>query len=191
MIENYAQKVNSFYGTHRRMPTYAEMAKLFGFKSKNAVYKVVEKLIEAGAVAKDHLGRLVPTELLGEVKMLGLVEAGIPSPAEEFVFDSVALDDWLINNREETYMLKVKGDSMVDAGIIEGDFIIVERTEKARVGDIVVAEVDGSWTLKYLRRDGQGRMYLEPGNANYKNIYPEEDMRIGAVVRSVVRRYRN
>ncbi len=191
MNENYAQKVHSFYGTHRRMPTYAEMAKLFGFKSKNAVYKVVEKLLEAGAVAKDHLGRLVPTELLGEVKMLGYVEAGIPSPAEEFVFDSVALDDWLINNREETYMLKVKGDSMVDAGIIEGDFIIVERTEKARVGDIVVAEVDGSWTLKYLRRDGQGRMYLEPGNTNYKNIYPEEDMRIGAVVRSVVRRYRN
>ncbi len=191
MTENYAQKVNSFYGTHRRMPTYAEMAKLFGFKSKNAVYKVVEKLVEAGTVAKDHLGRLVPTELLGEVKMLGYVEAGIPSPAEEFIFDSVALDDWLINNREETYMLKVKGDSMVDAGIIEGDFIIVERTDKARVGDIVVAEVDGSWTLKYLRRDGQGRMYLQPGNTNYKNIYPEEDMRIGAVVRSVVRRYRN
>lgn len=188
-MTDYLGKLNTFYAREKRMPTYQEMGKLFGFKSKNAVYKVVAKLVEAGAVAKDHLGRLVPAGAFNEVRMLGYVEAGIPSPAEEFVFDSVALDDWLINNREETYMLKVKGDSMIDAGIMEGDFIIVERTGKARVGDIVVAEVDGSWTLKYLRRDRQGRMYLEPGNSNYKNIYPEEDMRIGAVVRSVVRRY--
>lgn len=171
------------------MPTYAEMTKLFGFKSKNAVHKLVEKLLEAGAVAKDHLGRLIPTSLFGEVKMLGLVEAGIPMPAEEFVFDSVALDDWLINDREATYMLKVKGDSMIEAGIIEGDFVIVERTDKAKVGDIVVAEVDDAWTLKYLRKNTQG-YYLEPGNKNYKNIYPENNMRIGAVVRSVIRRYR-
>lgn len=173
------------------MPTYAEMTTLFGFKSKNAVAKVVTKLIDAGALAKDHLGRLIPNTLLSEIKMIGYVEAGIPSPAEEFVFDSVALDDWLLNDREETYMLKVKGDSMIDAGIMEGDFVIVERTEHAREGDIVVAEVDGSWTLKYLRRDAQGRMYLQPGNKAYHNIYPEETMRVGAVVRSVVRRYKH
>lgn len=188
-MQEYLSKLNTFYARERRMPTYAEMAKLFGFKSKNAVFKVVEKLIEAGAVAKDHLGRLTPASLFGELKMLGYVEAGIPSPAEEFVFDSVALDDWLINDREETYMLKVKGDSMIDAGIMEGDFIIVERTDRAKTGDIVVAEVDGSWTLKYLKHDAQGRAYLQPGNKNYKNIYPQEDMRVGAVVRSVVRRY--
>jgi len=190
-MHDHLSKLNSFYAREKRMPTYTEMGKLFGFKSKNAVSKVVQKLVDAGAVAKDHLGRLTPTNLFGEVKMLGYVEAGIPSPAEEFVFDSVALDDWLINNREQTYMLKVKGDSMIDAGIVEGDFIIVERTEKAKVGDIVVAEVDGSWTLKYLRRDGQGRHYLQPGNKNYSNIYPEEDMRVGAIVRSVIRRYTN
>jgi repressor LexA len=186
---DYLSKLNSFYGTHRRMPTYQEMTKLFGFKSKNAVYKVVEKLVEAGTIAKDHLGRLTPTSLFGEVKMLGYIEAGIPSPAEEYAFDSVTLDDWLINDRESTYVLKVKGDSMVDAGIFEGDFVLVERTEKAKVGDVVVAEVDGSWTLKYLRRDAQGRTYLQPGNKKYSNIYPEENMRIGAVVRSVIRRY--
>lgn len=188
-MQDYLSKLNTFYAREKRMPTYQEMAGLFGFKSKNAVYKVVEKLIDAGAVAKDHLGRLTPSSLFGEVKLLGYVEAGIPSPAEEFVFDSVALDDWLINDREETYILKVKGDSMIDAGIMEGDFVIVERTDKAKTGDIVVADVDGSWTLKYLRRDAQGRMFLQPGNKHYKNIYPQESMRIGAVVRSVVRRY--
>lgn len=171
------------------MPTYAEMAKLFGFKSKNAVYKVVEKLIEAGTVAKDHLGRLTPTTLFGEVKMLGLVEAGIPMPAEEMTLDTVALDDWLVRDREDTFILRVKGDSMIEAGIFEGDYVLVERTDKWKVGDIVVADVDGSWTLKYLRQNAQG-YYLQPGNKNYKDIYPEENLDVAAVVLSVIRKYK-
>lgn len=188
MLTEYSNKLNRFYGSHKRMPTYTEMMKLFGFKSKNAVAKVVEKLVDAGVVMKDHLGRLTPSALFGEVKMLGLVEAGIPTPAEEQVLDTTSLDEWLVGDREATYILRVKGDSMIDAGIFEGDFVLVERTEKAKVGEIVVAEVDGSWTLKYLRQ-GQRGYYLEPGNKKYKDIYPEETMRIGAVVRSVIRRY--
>lgn len=190
MLQEYTDKLNRFYGTHKRMPTYAEMTKLFGFKSKNAVYKVVEKLVDAGLVAKDYLGRLTPTTLFGEVKMLGLVEAGIPSPAEEAVFDTTTLDEWLVRDREATFILRVKGDSMIDAGIFEGDFVLVERTEKHKIGDIVVAEVDGAWTLKYLRKNAEG-YYLEPGNKKYRNIYPQEEMKVGAVVRSVIRRYGN
>lgn len=170
------------------MPTYAEMMKLFGFKSKNAVSKVVDKFIEAGVVAKDHLGRLAPTSVFGEVKMLGLIEAGIPSAHEEEVLDTTTLDEWLVRNREDSYILRVKGDSMEEAGIMDGDFVLVERTEKHKIGDIVVAEVDGSWTLKYLRQNTQG-YYLEPANKNYRNIYPESDLHIAAVVRSVIRRY--
>ena len=170
------------------MPTYAEMAKLFGYKSKNAVAKLVEKLIDAGAVAKDHLGRLTPTTLFGEVKMLGLVEAGIPMPAEEMTFDTTSLDEWLVRDREDTFILRVKGDSMIEAGIFEGDFVLVERTNKWKVGDIVVADVDGSWTLKYLRQNAQG-YYLQPGNKKYKNIYPTESLNVAAVVLSVIRKY--
>src|SRR3989344_3558479 len=68
----YQTKLQSFYSQNKRMPTYSEMLKLFGFKSKNAVFKVVEKLKEAGMVAKDHLGRLVPSKIFQEVPMLGL-----------------------------------------------------------------------------------------------------------------------
>jgi repressor LexA len=188
MIEEYKNKLHRFYKTSKRMPTYTEMAKLFGFKSKNAVAKVVAKLVEAGAVTKDHLGRLTPGTFFGGVRVLGTIEAGIPTIAEEEALDTMTLDEWLIDDREATYVLKVKGDSMIDAGIFEGDFVLVERTQNPNVGDIVVAEVDGLWTLKYLRKEARG-YYLEPGNKRYDNIYPEEEMNIAAVVRSVIRRF--
>ncbi len=172
------------------MPSYAEMARLFGFKSKNAVAKVVDKLLDAGVVMKDHLGRLTPTKLFGEIAMLGLVEAGIPSPTDEAVFDTTTLDEWLVRDHDATFILRVKGDSMEDAGIFEGDFVLVERTDKHKIGDIVIAYIDGGWTLKYLRKNADG-FYLEPGNKKYKNIYPQEEMNVAAVVRSVIRRYGN
>jgi repressor LexA len=77
---------------------------------------------------------------------------------------------------------------MIEAGICEGDLVIAERTQNAREGDIVIAEVDGGWTMKYLRKKN-GKPYLEPANKNFKNIYPTEELRIAAVVKGVVRKY--
>jgi repressor LexA len=78
---------------------------------------------------------------------------------------------------------------MIDAGIREGDLVVVERASTAKLGEIVVAEVDGEWTMKYLRRDKSGAYYLEPANENFDDIYPEGEMRIGGIVRGVVRKY--
>ena len=178
------------------MPTYSEMLKLFGFKSKNAVFKVVEKLIEAGLVAKDHLGRLIPADSFGEVPMLGLVTAGFPAAVEEELADTVNLDDLLIKNRPLTYMLEVDGDSMIDAHIEKGDMVLVEKTNQAKDGDIVIAEVDGEFTMKYFRRSTQlmagktcEKVWLEPANKNYQPIYPEHSLNINAVVKAVIRKY--
>ena len=65
-------------------------------------------------------------------------------------------------------MLRVKGDSMKDAGINNGDMVVVERQDNARLGDIVIAEVDGAWTMKYLRKDTQKRFFLEPANESFE-----------------------
>lgn len=170
------------------MPTYAEIMNLLGFKSKNAVYKLVNKLIEAGILDKDHTGKLIPNNLFQEVKLLGLVEAGMPAVAEEEALDTLNLDNYLIKNRTASYLLKVKGDSMIEAGINEGDLVIVERTESPKEGDIVIAEVDGGWTMKYFKKKGN-TFYLQPANKNYKPIYPENDMKISAVVKGVIRKY--
>src|SRR3989338_1217081 len=99
MQNQYQKKLESFYSTNQRMPTYSEMLKLFGFKSKNAVFKIVEKLLDAGLVAKDHLGRLIPTKSFGEVPMLGFVTAGFPATVEEELADTVNLDEMLVQNK--------------------------------------------------------------------------------------------
>jgi len=122
------------------------------------------------------------------LRVLGIVQAGFATPAEENLLDSITLDTYMIRNPDQSFMLRVSGDSMKDAGIHPGDLVIVERTTEARVGSIVIAEVDGAWTMKYLRSK-DGRQYLEAANSEFEPIIPKEGLRITAIVKGVVRRY--
>jgi SOS-response transcriptional repressor LexA len=85
-------------------------------------------------------------------------------------------------------MLRIKGDSMIDAGILPGDQVLVERGVEAKDGDIVIAEVDGKWTIKYYRKRGS-KVVLLPGNKKYQPIVPKEELRVAAVVKAVIRKY--
>lgn len=184
----YKEELASFYRTHKRMPSFSELMKLWGYKTKSAVNYRVEQMIDEGIVSKDRSGRLIPNHLEDGVKLLGLVEAGFPSPAEEELLDVISFDEYLTPNKESSYILKVKGDSMIDAGIQPGDMVIVERRASYKPGQIVIASVDGEYTMKYLRKNGD-KHYLEPANERYKPIYPKESFRIEAVVTGVVRKY--
>ena len=187
-MEKYQKEIIKFYRKAKRMPSYSEIAKLLGFKSKNASYKLVNKMIDMGLVAKDSSGKIIPKRIFGETRLLGTVEAGFPSPAEEELVDTITLDEYLIKNKEATYMLKVSGDSMIDAGIRPGDIVLVERNKSHKDGDIVIAEVDGEWTMKYLCKLGS-KVTLMPGNKKYKPIIPKSELKIAAVVTAVVRKY--
>jgi SOS regulatory protein LexA len=188
MYEHYKNKVVAFYEKHRRMPGYAEIMAFTGFRSKNAVFKLISKLVEDGVVRKDARGRLSPGSFGGGIRLLGLVEAGFPSAAEEELLDVIDFDEFLTPNKESSYILKVKGDSMIDAGIQPGDMVIVEKKSSYKPGAIVVACVDGEYTMKYLRQV-DGKYHLDPANKNYKPIYPKESFSIEAVVTAVVRKY--
>ena len=144
--------------------------------------------IKDNFLSKDVKGKLIPKNIFGELKVLGQVEAGFPSPAEEETADTMSMDEYLIKNKEATYMLKVSGDSMKDAGIMNGDMVLVDRSLTPVDGDIVIAEVDNQWTIKYLRKNGNN-IFLEPANKKFSNIYPKEELKIAAVVKAVVRRY--
>lgn len=188
MYNTYKDKIAAFYQTYKRMPSYKEIMDLVGFKSKNSVYKLVNKLVEEGVVSKDKTGKLIPSFTFNEIPLLGLVEAGVPSVAEVGELDSLSLDEYLAPEKEKTFLLEVKGDSMIEAHIEEGDYVIAVRTEAARDGDIVVAEVDGEWTLKYFREEGNLK-WLVPANKKYKPIYPAQSLRIAAIIKGVVRKY--
>lgn len=188
MIQVYQTKIATFYRQHRRMPSYAEIMKLVGVKSKNTVSYFITRLIDQGVITKDKKGKLIPKHLFGNVKVLGTVEAGFPGPVEEETVDTMTIDEYLIENKEATFMLKVNGDSMKDAGIMPGDMVLVQRNLTPHDGDIVIAEIDSNWTMKYFRKSN-GVIFLQPANQKYKNIYPAEELKIGAVVRAVIRKY--
>jgi SOS regulatory protein LexA len=188
MLNEYKNKIISFYKNNKRMPVYTEIMKLVGFKSKNAVSKLVHKLIEEGVLDKDSSGNLIPNKLIGEIPLLGLVEAGFPTVAEENLLDTMNIDDYLIKDKDFSYLLQVKGDSMIDAGIREGDMVIAEKKGEPKDGDIVIALVDGGWTMKYYRNK-KGKIYLEPANKDFKPIYPESQLEVAAIVKGVIRKY--
>ena len=188
MLEKYKKQIVRFYRQNKRMPNYAEVMKILDFKSKNAVFKLVAKLEEENFLSKDDKGKLIPKNLYGELRVLGQVEAGFPTPAEEELADTMSLDDFLIKNKEASYMLKVSGESMKDAGILPGDMVIVDRSLTPADGNIVIAEVDNQWTIKYLRKSG-ARVHLEPANKRFPLIYPKEELKIAAVVKAVIRKY--
>jgi len=187
-MNSYKEKIIRFYRDNKRMPSYAEIMRLVGFKSKNAVYKLINKLVGEGVIRKDANGRLSPDRLIGEVPMLGLVEAGFPSEADAQTLDTIDVNEYLFDHKDVSYLLRVKGDSMIDAGIREGDLVMAERGKEAKPGDIVIAYVDGGWTMKYYRRKGS-QIYLEPANKAYKPIHPAESLEIAAVVKGVIRKY--
>ncbi len=181
--------VARFYKQQGRMPSFSEIGEMLGLRSKNAVSKLVNRLEEMGAIERDHTGRLIPRSLVSGVRALGTVEAGFPSAAEEELADTLSFDDLLVENREATFLLKVSGDSMTGAGILPGDMVIVDRSQTPKSGDIVIAEVDGEWTMKYLRKRGDV-VSLIPANPKYKTIRPRSELKIAGVVTAVVRKYK-
>jgi SOS regulatory protein LexA len=170
------------------MPSYAEMLGLMDVKSKSVIHFWVHKLVDGGFLEKDEKGHLRLTNRSFAIPMAGSVQAGFPSPEEEAFCDVVSLDEYLVNRPESSFLLQVIGDSMINAGIMEGDLVIVERERAPKNGNIVVAEVDGDWTIKYFKKQGK-TVFLEAANSKYPTIKPKTELRLGGVVTAVIRKY--
>lgn len=187
-IEQITNKLRSFYHKHRRLPSYSEMCEMFGFTSKRSAFTIVQKLIANGVVEKDSDGKLIPKKLFSFINVLGNVQAGTPTPAEQQLLETMSFNHFLINKPDKSYLLRVSGDSMIDAGIHPGDLVVVENGSTPKVGDIVVAEVDGDYTLKYFQKEKE-KVVLVPANKKFSPIYPKEHLQIVGVVVSVIRKY--
>jgi len=187
-LQDVEKKITDFFLENGRMPTYSEMAEMIGVRSKSVVHFWVTKLLDAGILQKDSKGFLSLTRNPRALKLAGEVCAGLPASAEAEIRRIVSLDEYLVRNPENSFLLSVTGDSMIDAGIIEKDVVLVESTREPKNGDIVLAEVDGNWTMKYFYKKGN-RVTLGAANSKYSTIVPHTELRIAGVITAVVRRY--
>ncbi len=180
--------VKKFFRKNRRLPSYSEMLKIFGFSSKNAVFKIMQKWIEEGLIKKEDR-KLAPTSKFFSLPLLGLIKAGFPILSEEDR-SYLTLDDYLIEDPQSSFLLKVSGDSLIGIGIFDGDIVIIERKKDALTGDVVLAQIDKEWTLKILKRDREKRVtYLEAANPKYPAFYPNQELQIFGIVKAVVRKF--
>ena len=188
--------VREFQTKRGYSPSLTDLAVAFGVRSKNAVAKVVRALTKMGFLEKDPRGRIKFTEMTERderpaalvLPLFWPIAAGFAAPVEEQAEEMVTLDQYMIRDRTKTFLLRVKGDSMIDAGIFEGDLVIVERGKEPRAGDIVVGILDGEFTLKRLRKD-KGKYYLQAENPAYPDMYALEELQVAGVVKGIMRKY--
>lgn len=180
--------LKDFFRRHGRLPSYKELLFITGFSSRASVFGLINRLVARGIIAKDDEGHLSPGAQFFARPRLGIVEAGFGYDADAIEDDAHAIDNYLIEKPEATFLLTVKGESMIEAGILPGDVVVAERRNEAKNGEIVVAEVDGSWTMKYYRNEN-GKILLIPANHTMKPYTPKQSLSIAAVVRGVVRKY--
>jgi len=176
-------------------PSVSEMATFLKVSSKNAVAKLLNALELSGHIKTsgkargisvlDSLGESLEKGLIS-VPLLGHIQAGVPHLAEEQIEEWINLPSSLIKSRRDVFLLKVRGDSMINAGIYEGDLVIVRPVKEAKNNDIVVALLHDEATVKRLIYV-KNRAYLKAENPDYANIYPKEDWMIQGKVVGVIR----
>jgi repressor LexA len=185
---SYLAQLQEYYATHRVLPSYASIGHLLGLKSKSSVAAMVARLKLAGFIDSTPDKRLAPTRRFFERPLAeSPVHAGMPDPIDDAQGDALTIDDYLIEHPSQTVLVRVKGDSMMDAGILEGDLVVIEKAAAAKRGDIVIAIVDGQFTLKRLDLD-RGSFVLKPENKAYPVIRPEGTLEIFGVMVGLVRK---
>lgn len=185
---SHLARLQDYYAEHGVLPSYAGICNMIGLKSKSSVAALVARLKLEGFLEATPEKRLKPGQRFFDRIIFESVRAGMPHPVTDPQPDTVAIDQYLVEHPSRTVLVTVKGDSMIDAGIHEGDIAVVEKRPAANVGDIVIAIVDNEFTLKYLERE-KGEFILRPANPAYPVIRPKGQLEIFGVVKGLIRKY--
>ena len=184
----YLDKLRDYYAEHRVLPSFKGVANLVGLKTTSAVAAFVKRMKDVGLLDSSPDRRLQPGKRFFEREILDSVQAGQPQPANDREPEGFNIDSHLIDSPSRTVLLTVRGDSMIDAGLMPGDTVIVKKNAPHKLGDIVVAMVDGDYTVKYLAHDKAG-FYLKPGNQAFPPIRANDHLEIFGLVVGSFRRY--
>jgi repressor LexA len=185
---SYLSTLQDYYARHRALPSYASIGGLLGLRSKSSVAALVARLKLAGYLESTPDRRLAPTRRFFARPLADApVRAGLPEAVDDTGAEALTIDDYLIERPSSTVLIRVKGDSMMDAGIFDGDLVVVEKRPSAHKGEIVVAIVDNQFTLKRLDLE-DGRFILRAENKAYAPIRPEGTLEVFGVMVGLVRK---
>ena len=190
--------IESFIESYGYSPSFEEIAKFFGYRSLATVHEHLSNLERKGYIRKNYNEsrsvEMAETDraraAAAELPLLGRVAAGLPIEALEDQ-ESVSVPEDMLTGRGPHYVLRVKGNSMLDAQISDGDFVVVDGRETAENGEMVIALVAGeSATVKRYYRENDGRVRLQPANESFDpQFYTESDVDVRGVVVGVIRKY--
>ena len=188
--------IESFLDAHGYSPSFEEIAEFFGYRSLATVHEHLSNLEEKGYIRKNY-NESRSIELAdarsgaSELPLLGRVAAGEPIEAIEDRETLSVPEDMIAGSSAEHYVLRVRGDSMIDEQIRDGDYVVVERREDAHNGEMVIALVDGdSATMKKYYREDRGTVRLQPANPALDPLYVEEErVAVQGVVVGVIRKF--
>ena len=185
-----------YYNKNNVYPTFDEMRDFLKIKSKSGIHKLLSSLEEKGFVNRlPHKARALSinssvNESEKNLPFLGRIAAGNPIEAITGSFEQISVPNYLINNKDEHFTLEVTGDSMVDAGIFDGDIVIIRKTEAANSGDIVVALIDQNEVTLKRFRSFKNSIALEPANKNYKiRLFGEDRVKIQGKLVGLIRKF--
>lgn len=184
--KTFFENLKKLYGKEP-LPSYEQIAKDFGFKHKNSVWQYFKKLKDEELILEKNGKFIINPSCFGAIMFTTAVRAGFAAVGEEYIDKRVSLDEDFELDNPSTFMFKVSGDSMVNAGIFDGDTVIIRKTASANDGDIVLAFIDNGFTLKRFRKKGT-KVWLQPENPDYPDIIPEETLTIFGVASGIARK---
>jgi len=196
-LDQHLASLRVYWRKHRTFPAIAELTTVLGMASTNGVHKTLGRLVDEGLL--DRVGsRYAPTEAFFALPLVGPARAGMPQPAEACQApEALSVESFLVDRPDQTVYCRIKGDSMRDAGLLDGDMAVVDRSTTAKTDDMVVAVVDGEITVKWLRAGGKAEVLgvppawiLAPDNPAYQVIHPKGSLEILGVVTGSFRRCR-
>ena len=158
-----------------------------GYKSKNSIKQYIEVLKQENLIETVDNKLYINKNQFGAYLASTSVKAGFASIMDDKIEKRISLDEILEINSPSTFVFKVSGDSMCEIGIFDGDYVIIKKTSEAKINDVVLAVVDGDFTLKTYKKDSMG-YYLKPENSSYPIIRPKESLTIFGVALGITRK---
>ncbi len=188
--------LNGYSSEHGYAPSFEEIAEQFNYNSLATVHEHLSNLERKGYIKRSYNEsraiEILPSDVTPrsvELPLLGAVAAGFPIE-EAMVQETIAVPQDFVRRNGNHYVLRVRGQSMIDDQIADGDLVVVHDRQSADNGEMVIAMIDDSATVKRYYRERDGRIRLQPSNENMAPIYVQENqMRVQGIVVGVLRRY--